>query len=53
MYDIYDLPKSIPLGRQGEQYARAVEIDCAKMLNYYPGARLTLMQRRTRGGGGQ
>lgn len=49
MYDIYDLPKSIPLGRQGEQYARAVEIDCAKMLNDYPGARLTLMQRRTRG----
>ena len=49
MYDIYDLPKSIPLGRQGEQYARAVEIDCAKMLNNYPGARLTLMQRRTRG----
>lgn len=49
MYDIYDLPKSIPLGRQGEQYARAVEIDCAKMLRDYPGARLTLMQRRTRG----
>ena len=49
MYDIYDLPKSIPLGRQGEQYARAVEIDCAKMLHDYPGARLTLMQRRTRG----
>ena len=49
MYDIYDLPKSIPLGRQGEQYARAVEIDCAKMLSDYPGARLTLMQRRTRG----
>lgn len=49
MYDIYDLPKSIPLGRQGEQYARAVEINCAKMLSDYPGARLTLMQRRTRG----
>lgn len=49
MYDVYDLPKSIPLGRQGEQYARAVEIDCAKMLSDYPGARLTLMQRRTRG----
>ena len=49
MYDIYDLPKSIPLGRKGEQYARAVEIDCAKMLHDYPGARLTLMQRRTRG----
>lgn len=49
MYDIYDLPKSMPLGRQGEQYARAVEIDCAKMLSDYPGARLTLMQRRTRG----
>ena len=49
MYDIYDLPKSIPLGRQGEQYARAVEIDCAKMLHDYPGARLALMQRRTRG----
>lgn len=49
MYNVYDLPKSIPLGRQGEQYARAVEIDCAKMLSDYPGARLTLMQRRTRG----
>jgi hypothetical protein len=49
MYDVYDLPKSIPLGRQGEQHARAVEIDCAKMLHDYPGARLTLMQRRTRG----
>lgn len=38
MYNINDLPKSVELGRQGENKINNIVVDCSEWLTEYPGA---------------
>ena len=47
MYRVEDLPISIPIGRQGENHAMKIEIDCSSFLAEWPQATITAMLRRS------
>lgn len=46
MYRVESLPISIPIGRQGENHAMKIEIDCSSFLAEWPQATITAMLRR-------
>ena len=47
MYRVESLPISIPIGRQGENHAMKIEIDCSSFLAEWPQATITAMLRRS------
>ncbi len=47
MYRVEDLPISIPIGRQGENHAMKIEIDCSSFLAEWPQATITAMLKRS------
>ena len=47
MYRVESLPISIPIGRQGENHAMKIEIDCSSFLVEWPQATITAMLRRS------
>lgn len=47
MYRVESLPISIPIGRQGENHAMKIEIDCSNFLAEWPQATITAMLRRS------
>ena len=47
MYRVESLPISIPIGRQGENHAMKIEIDCSSFLAEWPQATITAMLKRS------